>query len=101
MLPNQSILIDGKEITCCEFQIIQLLLQEKARKQIAAERNVSIGTLDGQMRHLFIKVAVASSVGLTAWAIENGFDRQGNYTPKNKPAHPSKKTAAPVKKKKK
>ncbi len=101
MLPNQSTLIDGKVITHSEFRTIQLLVQEKARKQIAAERKVSEDTLDGQMRFLFKKVGVKNAVGLAAWAIENGFNRQGNYSPKNKPAHLRKKIAGPVNKKKK
>ena len=101
MIPNQDTVIDGKKITPVEFEIIRLLVQDKPRKQIAAERGVSEDTLDGQMRYSYEKVKVKSAVGLTGWALENGFTRIGVYTPKNKPVRPSKTKAVPVKKKKK
>lgn len=91
MLPNETILIGGKEITYCEFQIIPLALKEFSRKQMAAELNKSEDTIDSQMRHLYKKIDVKSIGGLCAWAIDNGFDRQGNYTPKNKPSRTGKK----------
>lgn len=81
-MPNQTYLIGGKEITGCEFEIIKQAVQSLPRKLIAPNLGKSIKTLDAQMRLLYLKLHIKKIGELIIWALDNGFDRHGNYTPK-------------------
>lgn len=83
MQRNPFIIIDGKAITEREFSILQKVAQGFLRKQIAAALgDKSLNTLNAQMRLLFQKIGVQKVNDLIIWCLENGFDREGNYTPK-------------------
>ena len=96
--------IGGKDITYCEFRIIQQATKGLLRKEIAAALGKSPDTIDSQMRYLYKKLEIESINDLILWAIDNGFDREGNYTPKvlviPAPTPPTKKKKSNKKKKK-
>ena len=77
---NESIIIDGKKITRCEFEILQLLVQGMLRKEIANTRCREIKTIDTQLMLLYRKLGVPKLAKCVAWALTNGFDKDGNYT---------------------
>lgn len=82
MEPGEKRFIGGKEITYCEFRIIQQVMKGLLRKEIAAALGKSPDTVDSQMWTLFRKLETESINELILWGIETGFDREGNYTPK-------------------
>jgi DNA-binding CsgD family transcriptional regulator len=72
----------GKELTLREMQIIALMVQKDTRKMIAAKLNTNSNTLGHQITILFIKTECPSNIDLIFKALDNGFDRQGNYNGK-------------------
>ncbi len=77
---NTSIIIDGKKITPCEFEILKLLVQGLLRKEIADTRCRDIKTIDTQLTLLYRKLGVPNLAACIVWALTNGFDKEGNYT---------------------
>ena len=80
MEPGETKFIGGKEITYCEFRIIQQVMKGLLRKQVAAALGKSEDTIDCQMRVLFIKLEIKKINELIAWGYDKGFDSKGNYT---------------------
>jgi DNA-binding CsgD family transcriptional regulator len=95
--------IGGFQITDCEFQIIQQLIKLKLRKLIAGVLGKSEDTIDSQMWLLYRKMGIKKVNDLLAWAFSNGFDTNGNYSPKTPDDIPKvdRKSPPPDKKKKK
>jgi DNA-binding CsgD family transcriptional regulator len=94
--------IGGFQITDCEFHIIQQLLKLKLRKLIAAVLGKSEDTIDSQMWLLYKKLGIKKVNELLVWALGNGFDTNGNYSPKIPDDIPKvdRKSPPPAKKKK-
>lgn len=68
--------------THVEFEILKLVMRGMARKEIAATRGCSLGTVDTHMRHIHQKTKIHKVTELMAWGFAMGFDHEGNYTEK-------------------
>ena len=88
---KQNVIIGGISITPCEFSIIREAVKGLMRKEIASILQKELATLNTQMHTLYLKLPVKRINGLVAWAIENGFNRNGKYTPIGKVKPRSKK----------
>ena len=53
-------------------EVLQLIAEGKANKQIAAELNISIKTVENHRQHLMNKLNIHDIAGLTRYAIANG-----------------------------
>jgi DNA-binding CsgD family transcriptional regulator len=95
--------IGGYQITDCEFRIIQQLLKLKLRKLIAGVLGKKESTIDSQLWLLYKKLGIKKVNELLVWALGNGFDTDGNYSPKTPDDIPKvdRKSPPPAKKKKK
>lgn len=72
----------GKELTLREMKIISLLVQLHTRKVIADNLGISVNTLGHQLTILYLKTETGNYLQLIIKALENGFDKQGNYNGK-------------------
>ncbi|MGE0637450.1 MAG: hypothetical protein AB7P01_13485 [Bacteroidia bacterium] len=78
-MKTENYVFAGKELSLHEMQIIALMVLKMPRKQIAAKLSTNINTLGHQITILFIKTECPSNLDLIFKALDNGFDRQGNY----------------------
>ncbi len=72
----------GVELTLREMKIISLLVQLHTRKVIAEKLDISTNTLGHQLTVLYLKTGTGNNMLLIIKALENGFDKQGNYNGK-------------------
>jgi len=61
------------KITKTEAQVLHMLSQDFADKQIATAMNISISTVESHNRNLKRKIGANSRVGLAVWATEHGY----------------------------
>ncbi|MGE4489095.1 MAG: response regulator [Kiritimatiellales bacterium] len=59
-------------LTPREMEVLQLIAEGEANKQIAAELNISIKTVEKHRDHLMQKINIHDTAGLTRYAIETG-----------------------------
>lgn len=59
-------------LTPREMEVLQLIAEGEANKQIAAELNISIKTVEKHRDHLMQKLNIHDTAGLTRYAIETG-----------------------------
>lgn len=59
-------------LTPREMEVLQLVAEGEANKQIAAELNISIKTVEKHRDHLMQKLNIHDTAGLTRYAIETG-----------------------------
>lgn len=78
-MKTENFVFAGKELSLHEMQIIALMVQKCTRKMIASKLNTNSNTLGHQITILFIKTECPSTIDLIFKALDNGFDRQGNY----------------------
>jgi DNA-binding NarL/FixJ family response regulator len=62
----------GPALTPREAEVLQLVAEGKANKQIAAELDISIKTVEKHRDHLMHKLAIHDTAGLTRYAISAG-----------------------------
>ena len=62
----------GNRLSSREVEVLQLIAEGKANKQIAAELGVSFKTVDKHRQHLMSKLDVHDVAGLTRYAIAKG-----------------------------
>ncbi len=60
------------ELTPREMEVLQLVAEGKANKQVAAELGISIKTVEKHRDHLMRKLAIHDTAGLTRYAISAG-----------------------------
>lgn len=60
------------ELTPREAEVLQLVAEGKANKQVAAELGISIKTVEKHRDHLMRKLAIHDTAGLTRYAISAG-----------------------------
>ena len=60
------------ELTARETQVLRLIAQGAANKQMAAELGISIKTIEKHRQHLMKKLAIHDIAGLTRYAAERG-----------------------------
>jgi len=59
-------------LTSRELEVIQLVAEGKANKQVAAELRISIKTVEKHRQHLMDKLNIHDTAGLTRYAIAQG-----------------------------
>jgi DNA-binding NarL/FixJ family response regulator len=68
-LPGQT---KNNRLSSREMEVLQLIAEGKANKQIAAELGVSFKTIDKHRQHLMAKLDIHDTAGLTRYAISAG-----------------------------
>jgi DNA-binding NarL/FixJ family response regulator len=63
---------DGSHLTSRETEVLQLVAEGAANKQIAAELGISIKTVEKHRQHLMDKLNIHETAGLTRYAIAQG-----------------------------
>ena len=79
MKTNGQLKFGKTMITLHNANIIALVILGLERKEIAEKLGIKEGTLDTEMRILFLNLQVNNAARLAAIAIENGFDSKGRY----------------------
>jgi DNA-binding NarL/FixJ family response regulator len=59
-------------LTARELEVIQLVAEGQPNKQVAAELNISIKTVEKHRQHLMDKLNIHDTAGLTRYAISQG-----------------------------
>lgn len=62
----------GNRLSSREVEVLQLIAEGKANKQVAAELGVSFKTVDKHRQHLMSKLDIHDVAGLTRYAIAEG-----------------------------
>lgn len=68
---------NGKRLTSREHEVLQLVAEGSANKQIAAELGISIKTVEKHRQHLMDKLNIHDTAGLTRYAIAHGIIENG------------------------
>jgi len=63
---------DSPLLTCREMEVLQLIAEGKANKQIADELHISIKTVEKHRQNLMVKLSIHDIASLTRYAIANG-----------------------------
>ena len=63
---------DGRRLTSRESEVLQLVAEGLANKQVAAELGISIKTVEKHRQHLMDKLNIHETAGLTRYAIAQG-----------------------------
>jgi len=63
---------NGSRLTSREAEVLQLVAEGSANKQIASELNISIKTVEKHRQHLMDKLNIHDTAGLTRYAISAG-----------------------------
>ena len=63
---------NGSRLTSRESEVLQLVAEGSANKQIAAELEISIKTVEKHRQHLMDKLNIHETAGLTRYAIARG-----------------------------
>jgi DNA-binding NarL/FixJ family response regulator len=63
---------NGNRLSAREVEVLQLIAEGKANKQIAAELGVTFKTVDKHRQHLMAKLNIHDAAGLTRYAISVG-----------------------------
>jgi DNA-binding NarL/FixJ family response regulator len=59
-------------LTCREVEVLQLIAEGGANKQIAGELNISIKTVEKHRQNLMDKLRIHDTASLTRYAISSG-----------------------------
>lgn len=78
-MKRKKILIDGKQITPKEHELISACIRHRQRKGLDDLLGKSSNTIKTQLTILFHKLGVISLTDLTLKARENGYDEKGRY----------------------
>ncbi len=65
--------INATRLTSRESEVLQLVAEGSANKQVAAELGISIKTVEKHRQHLMDKLNIHETAGLTRYAIAAGF----------------------------
>jgi DNA-binding NarL/FixJ family response regulator len=63
---------NGGRLTAREAEVLQLVAEGQANKQVAAELGISIKTVEKHRQHLMDKLNIHETAGLTRYAIAHG-----------------------------
>ena len=64
--------VDGVRLTTRESEVLQLVAEGSANKQVAAALGISIKTVEKHRQHLMDKLKIHDTAGLTRYAIAEG-----------------------------
>jgi DNA-binding NarL/FixJ family response regulator len=68
---------NGGRLTSRESEVLQLVAEGSANKQVAAELGISIKTVEKHRQHLMDKLKIHDTAGLTRYAIAHGIIESG------------------------
>jgi len=68
---------NGARLTSRESEVLQLVAEGSANKQVAAELGISIKTVEKHRQHLMDKLKIHDTAGLTRYAIAQGIIESG------------------------
>jgi len=63
---------DGKRLTSREAEVLQLVAEGQANKQVAATLGISIKTVEKHRQHVMDKLNIHETAGLTRYAVAQG-----------------------------
>ena len=63
----------GSQLTTRETEVLQLVAEGKANKEMAAELNICMKTVEKHRQNLMDKLNIHETAGLTRYAIDRGF----------------------------
>jgi DNA-binding NarL/FixJ family response regulator len=69
---NGQLKANGARLTSRETEVLQLVAEGSANKQVAAELGISIKTVEKHRQHLMDKLNIHDTAGLTRYAISAG-----------------------------
>jgi DNA-binding NarL/FixJ family response regulator len=69
---NGMLKANGSRLTSRETEVLQLVAEGSANKQVAAELKISIKTVEKHRQHLMDKLNIHDTAGLTRYAIAEG-----------------------------
>jgi DNA-binding NarL/FixJ family response regulator len=69
--------VNGSRLTSRESEVLQLVAEGSANKQVAAELGISIKTVEKHRQHLMDKLNIHDTAGLTRYAIAHGVIESG------------------------
>jgi DNA-binding NarL/FixJ family response regulator len=64
--------VNRVHLTSREYEVLQLVAEGSANKQVAAELGISIKTVEKHRQHLMDKLNIHDTAGLTRYAIQSG-----------------------------
>jgi DNA-binding NarL/FixJ family response regulator len=67
-----SIKVNGSRLTSRESEVLQLVAEGSANKQVASELGISIKTVEKHRQHVMDKLKIHDTAGLTRYAIAAG-----------------------------
>ena len=70
--PNGRLKKDLARLTSRELEVLQLVVEGQANKQVAAELGISIKTVEKHRQNLMVKLDIHDTAGLTRYAIGAG-----------------------------
>jgi len=70
--PGRLVIKSGSSLTSREQEVIQLVAEGQANKQVAAGLKISIKTVEKHRQHLMDKLNIHDTAGLTRYAIARG-----------------------------
>lgn len=74
---NGLVKTEGPRLTSREAEVLQLVAEGSANKQIAGELGISIKTVEKHRQHLMNKLGIHDTAGLTRHAIASGIIQSG------------------------
>lgn len=75
----------GPSLTAREQEVLSLLAEGLANKQVARRLGISVRTAETHREHLSRKLGISSVSGLTKYAIQHGLTALGSADPKKTP----------------
>jgi DNA-binding NarL/FixJ family response regulator len=77
--PQKTYQVGGSELTECHMRIISLNIRGLRRKEMAVVLKVASSTIDSHFNRIYREVKFHDARLLVVWALNNGFDGNGNY----------------------
>ncbi len=65
------------QLSAREAEVLQLIAEGQANKQVAAELGISVKTVEKHRQHLMAKLDIHDTAGLTRYAVSNGIIESG------------------------
>ena len=67
------------DLTPREMQILQLILEGRTNREIAAEIFVSEKTIEFHLKNIYTKVGVRKRILVTVWAVQQGVNVESKH----------------------
>ncbi len=71
--------VGDAKLTLHEMKIISLIIQFTERWQVAEKLHITKGTLQQELKHVYLKLKIHCLRDMLLWAWKHGFASNGNY----------------------